>query len=50
MLPEEEGREPSDQESLDDEYVRMGFVDLMLLVLAHVFCGGAGFKVSCKRH
>jgi len=45
MLPEEEGRESS-----EDEFVPMGFVDLILLALAHVFCGAAGFKVLCKRH
>jgi len=46
MLPEEE-----EEPSLDEEGdVPMGFVDLMLHALVHVFCGAAAFKKFYTRH
>lgn len=42
--------EEEEPESSDDEYVHMGFVDLILLALARAFCGAERIKILCKRH
>lgn len=43
--------EVEEEEELSPEAdVPMGFVDLILRVLVHVFCGVDGFKVLFTRH
>jgi len=45
-----EDQELSDDESSEEERVPLGFVDLIVLALVHVFCGDVHFKIFRSSH